>query len=242
MHGKCAEEIDFMICEYATSLSVNYVEESVYQTIEKILIKIKLTISKMREFAKSFKKDIETQIKALKLPFRLRQIKKNLEKSESNGESFITMLDYEKFNDYYIKKAHKLMSDLKKLSNIKRYSNGDDFKKDVDKFDSDIEKFKNEMKKIESNPIKIPIKKAINFIDDEISGRSKVWKTYIGIIDEFDHIEIQLERFQRDQKIVSDTYLMSQHVGAIGRCMQKAQRAFQNFASKIITACIIKAK
>ena len=81
MHGKCAEEIDFMLCEYATSLSVNYVEESVYQTIEKILIKIKLTISKMREFAKSFKKDIETQIKALKLPFRLRQIKKNLEKS-----------------------------------------------------------------------------------------------------------------------------------------------------------------
>lgn len=235
-----AEEIDLFVCSHSSSLSDDYVQESVYQTIENLLIKIKLMISKMKEFAANLKKDLQTQVKSMQLSSRLKKLRKELAEKESQGVQTVSLIDYNKFNKFYHDYSYVLTDTLKKLSDYRRYNNRAKFLKDVETLNKDIEVFNEELKKIEQNPKKIPMKKAIDFVESELDGSSKVWKTYIGVIDNLTKIENALERYKKDARSVSNDYLETQHVNVIVRCMGKIQKVMQNHLSKFIGLVVFR--
>lgn len=232
------EEIDKSIS--FTEISNSYVFESknFLSSLEKIIIAIRKFLLKMSTDGKKLMLDIKTTVKRIGLSGKLQAIKFGLKKAKKDGKNYVEMVNYEKFVNYYCSNANHLESAIEKCANETRFKSKDDYQRKVNRIEREINDFKTKLEDIFQHKEKVPIEKAINYVEKEISGDSAIYKTYLGCLYDLEKAMITLEKTAKAQAMVTDTYLREHHMGAIRRLISKFAQTIRNLFSKFIRAIV----
>lgn len=214
--------------------------ETVDEFIERIIIEIKRIITKMKHDGQQIKRFLVTEARRISLPNKLKKIRADLEKQKNAKKTTVEMIDYDRFVRYYKSQGNKINMVLQKLSNLDRYKTREAFQRDVDEADALIEDFDSELRSIEENPKTYPILDAIDFVEAEILGDSKVYTSFIGVCDRLEAASIATERYLKDSRTYTTTFLKHHHVGFISRTLNKFTRALSKHLSKLITILVFK--
>lgn len=225
--------------EFDAKLPAIY-QETVDEFIDRIIINIKRIISKMKHDGKQIKRFLITEARRISLPKKLKQIRADLEKQKDDKKTTVEMIDYNRFVRYYKGQASKINAALDKLSNLDRYKSREAFKKDVEIAEDLIDDFDAELKSIENTPKKYYITDAIDFVDSEILGDSKVYASFIGVCDRLEAASISIERYLKDSRAYSTEYLEHHHVNFISRLLNKFTSALSKHLSKLIAILVFK--
>lgn len=225
-----------------------FLESSFSDSVERVIIKIKQFIASTINALKDAKSKLLTTARLAALRTKLQLMKVQFKQAQKDGAKYVEMVDYERFVSYYTKYANEIIvafrvsiSDLQKLQ-VKDYrtkfDNQNRYLKRAKDIDIIVTEFSKELESILSKKKKIRTDKAIQFVEKEISGESKILKQSIGICNEMDSIMNRAEHIVKDSKASGDAYLQNQHMNIIHRGVHRFLRMINNAFSKFVRTVV----
>ena len=143
------------------------------------------------------------------------------------------MVDYWKYKNLYLSLNQELYGYAKKFAKVK-YTKVYQIEDDMNEFNDIIKEYSEKMQEVSTIKIKVPIKKALTFVESELQGRSDVLKTLNDSIGEFREIE-QIAENMRTKMALLRNDVIPKHVGMI----QKMVNAISSFIRKWTTRFIV---
>lgn len=116
---------------------------------------------------------------------------------------------------------------------FRKYKNKEKLDKKLDKLDNLIAEYKDNLDYVLEHPKKVSIDKAIRWVEKEINGESNLWKDYLRMTNELEHIIIGYDDLLRKSEVMTSQWLKNNHHIWIGRRAQD----FTNFTKNKIVKC-----
>lgn len=207
-------------------------------TINKIIISIKRLILEIATKAKQFKKHIEFKIKEKHLKTDLKNIRDNLKERKEAGVRKVEFIDYDKFNSYFHTYAFMIEDKINKLSKLEKFKHKSTFENSVREAEELIIKFDKDLHEYTDHPTKMSIDKAITFVEKEINGQSVVWKSYLDVMERLNKYAYDLEKYAKLSNIVTEKYMVKQHIGIIRRLLHKFCTVISKHSSKFVSTVV----
>ncbi len=222
--------LESAIFTYTDELLTNHyvteaVKESLWDKLKQFFTKIILSL---KDFGKELQIRIDYVIKEKQIRRKLDEMYKELKKNESNAKR-VEMVDYwtinKLFNNYY----KELSSYAKKFSKVK-YTKTWQIEDDLAAFDSLMDMCNAQLDDVYNKKIKVPVKKALNFVENEIRGKSEVMQSINDSLATFREIQQTAENLKTKMNILGAD-VIPKHVGFI----QRMVNAISGFIRKWVT-------
>jgi DNA repair ATPase RecN len=168
---------------------------------------------------------VEYTIKEKQIKAKLTQMRKEL-KEKSLKRRDVQMIDYWEINNLFGSYYKELAKYAKKFAKVK-YTKTWQIEEDLDTFDKLLKKFNTELDTLSNKKITVSIEKALDFVEDEIRGKSEILTSLNDSIHDFAEIE-QIANELRTKMNVLGADVIPKHVGFI----QKMVNAISGFLRK----------
>lgn len=230
--------LESAIFEYTEELLTNHyvteaVKESLWTRLKQFFTKIILSL---QNFTKELQVKIEYVINEKQIRHKLHQLHKELKENQSTGIKSIEMVDYWEMKRLFNKYHDDLMSYAKKFSKVK-YTKTWQIEDDLDDFNKMVEKCNTELEEISKKKIKVSTMKALNFVEDEIRGKSEVMKTVNDLQREFSEIQQIAEGLKTKMNILG-AEVIPKHVGFIQKIVNSIGSFIRKWSVKIIMGIV----
>jgi hypothetical protein len=229
--------LESAILTYTEDLLTNhFVTESVK---ESLWSKLKQFFAKLILSLKSFTKELQTKIdyviKEKQIHAKLNQLHKELKEKQSINKT-VEMVDYWEMRRIFNKYYNVLSNYAKKFSKVK-YTKTWQIEDDLDAFNKLLEKCNAELEEVSSKKIKVSITKALNFVEDEIRGKSEVFKSLNDSMRDFSEIEQIAEGLKTRMNILG-AEVIPKHVSFIQRMVNAISGFVRKWTVKIIMGIV----
>lgn len=215
-------------------------QEGVFEFIDKVITKIKLILSKMKEAYQNLKKEIINIANHAGLKAKLKKMRKEIQGEQKRNRQTVRMVDYPKFLQVFNRTSGSVMRHINKLSDYKKFRTADAFLAAVHELEREIDYMDNELSKVESNPVETSIAEALSFIEDNILGESKVMHQYVSCHNKLQGYINRYERCLRDARATSNWFMTEQYANAFQRSINKCTKTFNKHAGKIVALTVFK--
>lgn len=229
--NSCLESAIFTYTE--NLLTNHYVTEAVK---ESLWTKLKQFFTKIIVSLRNFDRELEIKITHVIAEKRIRQkldsLHKELKDNQSAGIKTVEIIDYENMKSIFFKYRNELSSYAKKFSKVK-YTKTWQIEDDLKEFNNVYEKYTKELEEASQKKIKVSVSKALNFVEDEIRGKSEVLKTINDSTTDFKEIENIAQGLQNKMDILG-AEVIPKHVGFIQKMVNSISAFVRRWAVKIV--------
>lgn len=227
------EAIDYITSyKNATNFFMEKKGKSFSDAIDAFDVKIREFFSNIKTSVKKFIADMNIAIKRISLPMKLKKLKSEMLRNEKKGCKWVNMIDYDNFETVYHTYSQEIMERIKGFD-FRKYKNKEKLDKKLDKLDNLIAEYKDSLDYVLEHPKKVSIDKAIRWVEKEINGESNLWKDYLRMTNELEHIMIGYDDLLRKSEVMTSQWLKNNHHIWIGRRAQD----FMNFTKNKIVKC-----
>ena len=205
------------------------VGESLWTQLKKFFAKIILAI---KDFSKELKNKLEHTINEKRIRQKLNNLRNELRNRRENGIDTIELIDYEGmlniFNRYY-----KSLSDYaKKFAKVK-YTKSYQIEDDLKEFNDMVEDFNTVLTEASNKKVRWRVTQALDFVEDELRGKSTVFKSLNDSISDFAEIE-RIADGLRTKVNVLGSDVIPRHVGFIQKMINAISGFVRKWTVKII--------
>lgn len=202
-----------------------------------LYVKVKKLFSDMivsiKNFINQVKIDVERRVRDAKTESKLRKLYKELKQT---GDKSIEVVDVWNLKDYYLKAVSELKKYTKRISKME-YKNTSQIDDDLANFNTTIAKYEKNLEELSNKKKKVSTLKLITFVEDEISGRSKVIDSLNDSITIIDNMKREVNNLEARKAILGPD-VIPKHIGLFRRISQKITSFFRNWAAKIISRIV----
>lgn len=169
---------DTVLFEYTDSLYTNHYvteseKESLITTIKKFFINL---IESIKNYGRELSIKIDYVIREKKIKENLERLKREIISNKEKGSQYVEMIDYWNYKNKYLELNRKLTVYAKKMSKM-NYNKTWEIEDDLEKFNIIIEDYSHIMEEASLKKIDVQIDKALEFVEDELRGKSEVLST-----------------------------------------------------------------
>ena len=233
--NKINVELMESLAEFTESYGENFYiteaqKDSIYIKLKKFLADL---IVIMHNFINQIKIDVRKKINEKKYDAKIRALYKEI---KENGDKTVYVADVWAINKFISKAAKELKQHTKRVADI-RYSNTSEIDEDINKFNKLMEKYDKELDKLCSYKVKVSAKKMLDFIEDEISGRSSILDHLNESISIIEQIQSDVKALEKRKDILGPD-VIPKHIGFLRRISQKIAMAFRKWVSKVVSRIV----
>ena len=218
-------------------LSNHYVTEAVKETLwtrlKQFFAKIILAL---KNFDKQLQINLDHAIAEKQIRKKLDTLYKELKDNQSSGIKTVEIIDYMNMKSIFFKYRNELTMYAKKFSKIK-YTKTWQIEDDLKEFNTLYEKYTKELEEASHKKIKISVKKALDFVEDEIRGKSEILKSINDSTRDFAEIENIAEELQTRMNILG-AEVIPKHVGFIQKMVNSISSFVRKWTVKIIMGTV----
>lgn len=230
--------LESAIFTYTEDLLTNHyvteaVKESLWTKLKQFFTKIILSF---KNFSKELELKIEYIINEKKIQKNLHELHKRLKDQQKEGTQNFEMVDYWEMKRIFNKYHDELIKYAKKFSKVK-YTKTWQIEDDIAEFDKLLDKCNSELEEVSQKKIKVNIKKALSFVEDEIRGKSEVLVSINDTMREFAEIEQLAENLKTRMNILGAD-VIPKHVGFIQRMVNAIGSFVRKWTIKIIMGIV----
>ena len=229
------KELSEIIFEYTEELyKEHYVSESVVKDLSASIKKFftKLMMS-MNEFIKELQIKIEYTMREKHLKDRLKEMRKELEEKKLDGEKEVEIFDVWYYKNKYLQLNKNLQGYAKKFAKVK-YTKTYQIDDDLKKFNGLIDEYSDIMENALKRTTTIKLKKAIDFVEDEMRGKSEVFKTLNDSMRQFQEMKSIADSMQAKLEVLGND-VIPKHIGFI----QKIANGISSFVRRFVTKFVM---
>lgn len=177
----------------------------------------------------------KTQEKAFK--DRLNKLYNELKGKQEDGIKKVELIDVWNYVDTFENMNAELSKYARKFVKVK-YTSTADIDKDIATFNSIVAKYEKKLDEISKNKIKVPTKKMIQFVEDEISNRSRLMKILndnMALFREFQNESTLIEK----RKDILGPEILPKHIGLLRRIAYGISNFIKKWVIRIMTTIIL---
>lgn len=228
--------LESAIFTYTDDLLTNHyvtekVRDSLWTELKKFFSKIVLSI---QSFIKELRVKIEYAITEKQINTKLRDLRQSIKDKQSDGTKTIEMIDYWEMKRIFAKYYDDLSKYAKKFSKVK-YTKTWQIEDDLKAFNELLDTCNNELEKASEKKVTISIMKALDFVEDEIRGKSEIFKSLNDSLRDFAEIQQNADQLKTKMDILGAD-VIPKHVGFI----QKMINGICGFVRKWTVRIIMK--
>jgi len=236
-------QADFMeaLAEYVESCMCDdqiFVEKK--KETESLMVKTKKffanLIAAFQNFIATVQVELDGKIRSSEFENKLRKLHTELKEGEKGGIKTVEVHDVWSMKDKYLDCVNDLKQYAKKFCEMK-YKRTSEIDNDIIQFNTKMEKYKQELETVSKKTIVVPISKMIDFIEDEVSGRSKVMDTLNDAITLLQQMNKDCELIEKRRDILGPD-IIPKHIGFLRRIATNISSFFKHWAVKIITTIV----
>lgn len=216
----------------------NYCTES---TSDSLVVKLKKffadLVASFKNFTSSIKIEVNKKLRDTAFKNKLRSLYKDAEAKQAAGVRKIEVVDIYSYLNEYLDAVSDLKSYAKKFSNMK-YKHVKDIDDDTSDFNSLVEEYEKSLEQISKKKIKVKPSQLMAFIEDEISGRSKVMVTLNDAITLFEHMKDDCSLLETRREILGPD-IIAKKVGLIRRVATRISSFIKRHVVKFISTIVL---
>lgn len=205
---------------------------------EPLFVKLKKFISNIiasfQNFTATVQVELDKKVRSAEFQSNLRKLHVELKEAGKNGIRDIEVNDVWSLLKKYTECVNELKEYGKRFCKMK-YKNTREIEDDTSKFNNIMEKYKKELKDLSDKKVTVSLQKMVDFIEDEISGRSDVMKNLNETIALLQQMSKDCELIEKRQEILGPD-IIPKHVGLIRRFCSWVTGLIKPIAVKIITS------
>ena len=231
--------LESAIFTYTEDLLTNHyvteaVKESLWTKLKQFFTKIILSI---KNFNKQLQINIEHTLVEKQIRNKLDSLHKELKDKQEAGIRNIEIVDYERMEDIFFKYYREMVSYAKKFSKVK-YTKTWQIEDDLKDFNDLYQKYTKELEAASQKKIKMSVKKALDFVEDEIRGKTELLKTINDSAREFAEIQNIAEGLETKMNILG-AEVIPKHVGFIQKMVNSISAFVRKWTVKIIMGIVL---
>ena len=217
-------------------------EDDLFKGLRSFIAKI---ISTLQKFVRDIEIAVEEWVRDKEIRISIRSVKKSLAEGKKDGAKYVEMIDVWKLGRRYKEMNNDIWEHTKKLTR-KKYRKVSELQRDTEEAEKLIAKYTDEIDEIRNETIKVPINKALEFVESEIEGRSTILDDLSTEITKFKNLEKECENIKINIYLGEGSEIVASHAGMIRRLTlkisgftQKIRKSLKQSVIKTMQAIII---
>ena len=179
---------------------------------------------------------MDRKVRSAEFETRLRKLHKELKEGQKGGIKDVEVHDVWTMTNKYLRCVDELKRYAKKFAEMK-YKRTSQIDDDISQFNTIMERYKNELEEASKKTIEVPLKDMLDFVEDEISGRSNVMSTLNDAITILQQMDKDCELIEKRKDILGPD-IIPKHIGFIRRIAYSISGFFKKWAVKIISTVV----
>lgn len=223
------------IFEYGDFLyNEHYISEKTEDTLWTSLKKFfTILIVSIKDYIKELSIKIEYTIREKQLKNKLKKIREEILDAKNKGKHEIEIMDFWNYRNKYLELNKKLKKYANSFSKIK-YTKTWQIEEDMEKFNNIINEYSEIMVDASQETITVNINIALDFVEDEIRGKSEVLKTLNDSMQLFEEMH-RIAGNLRTKMDILGADVIPKHVNFI----QKIANSISSFVRRFVTKFIM---
>lgn len=208
-------------------------KETIVTSVKKFFTNI---ISAIQNFINSIKQQINRSTRFSTTDSKLHKTYKELLKQKEAGCKEVKVMDVWTLEKKYLTYVDELKKLAKKFSKMK-YKRSSELNADIERFNKLYDNYDKELTSLSENTIVVPIDKMINFVEDEISNRSKV-------MDSLNDCITLMEQMRDDVDLIETRYdilgvdIVPKHISFLKKIGTSISSFIKKWVVKFITKVV----
>ena len=226
--------LESAIFAYTDELLTNHyvteaVKTSLWTNVKQFFTKIILA---MKDFIKELQIKIEYAISEKQIRNKLTELRQSIKDKKYEGAKSIEMIDYWEMKRTFTKYYDDLSKYAKKFSKVK-YTKTWQIEDDLEEFDKMLNNCNRELESISNKKISVSIEKALDFVEDEIRGKSEIFKSLNDSLRDFEEVQRNADNLKTKMTILGAD-VIPKHVNFIQKMINGISSFVRKWAVKII--------
>lgn len=205
-------------------------KDTIYTKVKKFFVDL---IVSMEDFIKHVKIDVKKKIRDKKNEASLRMLHKKLKNS---NDMYVEVVDYWAIKDYTSNILSKVKEYTKRVGKMS-YKNTNEIEDDINKFNSVMDGYDKELEKLMNKKRKVPRKMMIEFIENEISGRSSILDCMSDAISAIEQMSSDVDSLEKRKDLLGPD-VIPKHIGFLRKISMKISSMFRKWVSKIVSTIV----
>lgn len=187
-------------------------------------------------YARDLQARIEDTVRRKEIYRKLKDLHNELKENKAAGAKTVQVMDVWKYESTYLRMNKDLWKIAKKFAGTK-YTKTADIEADLRLFDHTVDTYAEQIKEITEHTIEIRIDKMINFVEDELHGKSKVIATLNESMTKFREMERDAINLKNRYKILG-VDVIPHHVNFIKKMVRKITDFIHKCVVKFVTTVV----
>ena len=205
-------------------------KDSLYVKVKKFFVDL---IISMKNFINQIKIDVKKKVRDSKNEAKLRKMHKDLKEGKT---MFVEVTDIWSLCKYLSSMAKDLKQYTKRIGKM-NYTNTREIEEDITKFNKRTENFDTDMEKFMDKKVTVSRQKMIDFVEDEISGRSTVFNTANECIAIIEQMSSDIDSLEKRTKLLGPD-VIPKHIGFLRKISIKISTMFKKWISKVVSTFV----
>lgn len=224
---------------YEFGLMEHFVSERVKNHLfENIKLFFKKLIISFKEFQRDLTLKIEYTIREKQLKAKLDALYAEIKKDPGGANTMIEVVDYWNYKKLYLELNKKLSTYAKKFTRMK-YTKTYQIEDDLEEFENIIKDYGNQLETASKKTISMPKIKVLDFIEDEIRGKSEVLKTINDNMREFQEMAKEADDLEK-RLYIFGADVIPKHVNFIQRIANSISSFVRKWVTRIVVAIVFR--
>ena len=193
-------------------------------------------IAAFQNFKATIQVELDRKVRASEFENKLRKLHKELKEGQKNGIKYVEVHDIWTMRDKYLSCVDELKKYARKFAEMK-YTKTGQIDDDISSFNTIMERYKKDLEDASKKMITVPLTKMLDFVEDEVSGRSKVMDTLNDAITILQQMDKDCELIEKRKDILGPD-IIPKHVGFLRKIAYSISGFFKRWAVKIITTIV----
>lgn len=190
-------------------------------------------VAAFQNFIATIQVELDRKVRSSEFKSKLRKLHAELKEGGKGGIREVEVHDVWAMTTKYTECVSELKKYAKRFTEMK-YKHVSDIDRDTEEFTKIMEKYKSELSEVSEKTIVVPINKMINFVEDEISGRSHVMDGLNDVIALLQQMNKDCELIEKRRDILGPD-IIPKHIGLLRRFGNWVCSLVKPIAVKIIT-------
>lgn len=194
-------------------------------------------INAFQNFHAQIKLEIDRKSRESALDKKLHDSYKELKLKKDIGLNTVTVMDCWTLRDDYLECVEKLRKYAKKFTEMK-YKRVSEIDSDLAEFNKIIDEYDKKLQDDCDKKISVPTTKMLNFVEDEISGKSKILESLNDGITIFQQMQHDCKVLETRKEILGPD-VIPKHIGFLRKIAISISGFFKRWSVKIISSIVL---
>jgi hypothetical protein len=190
-------------------------------------------VAAFQNFIATIQVELDRKVRSAEFKSKLRKLHTELKEGGKGGIREVEVHDVWSMSQKYTECVNDLKKYAKKFANMK-YKHVKEIDDDTEDFNRIMENYKAELEAVSKKTVVVPINKMINFVEDEISGRSHVMAGLNDVIAILQQMNKDCELIEKRRDILGPD-IIPKHIGLLRRFGKWVTGLIKPIAVKFIT-------